>query len=147
VLVGDVVVGTIGEIHPSVAAAFGIEGRVVAAEMDLAPLVIDRGPWQFEAPSAFPPVIFDMAFIVDASTPASDLLASATHACGDLLEEVTVFDVFRSADIGDGRKSLALRFRVRAADRTLTDEEAAPIRVAIAEAVSKDVGGTLRGAL
>ncbi|MGI9643000.1 MAG: phenylalanine--tRNA ligase subunit beta, partial [Acidimicrobiia bacterium] len=59
ILIDGVVVGVVGEVHPAVAADFGLTGRVVAAEIDLAELLIDRGHWMFESPSAYPPNVFD----------------------------------------------------------------------------------------
>jgi phenylalanyl-tRNA synthetase beta chain len=70
---------------------------------------------------------------------------SASAAAGEYLESIRVFDVFEGASVGEGMKSLALAFRFRAPDRTLTDEEAAPIRKAIAEMVVARTGGSLRG--
>ncbi|MGI9665629.1 MAG: phenylalanine--tRNA ligase subunit beta [Acidimicrobiia bacterium] len=145
ILVGDVVVGAVGEIHPSVAEAFGLSGRVVAAEFDLGELLIDRGPWQFEPPSIYPPVVFDLSFSVDDGVPANAVLSSIRGAAGPHLESTRVFDVFRGESIGEGKKSLAVAIRLRAPDRTLTDEDAGPIRVHIAQAVAADVGGELRG--
>lgn len=144
-LVGSEVIGSVGEIHPSVAASYGLTGRIVAAEMELVELLVDRGPWTFAPPSVYPPIVFDMAFIVDESTPASDVIDAARHGAGELAEGIRVFDVFRGGSIGDGRVSLALAFTLRAPDRTLTDEDAAPIRRAIADAVAERVGGELRG--
>lgn len=145
--VGTDVVGTVGEIHPTVAASFGLGGRIVAAEMELVELLVDRGAWQFERPSVYPPVVFDMAFIVDEETPAADVIAAARDGAGPLAEEIRVFDVFRGAAVGEGRTSLALAFTLRDPDRTLTDEDAAPIRRSIADAVADRVGGELRGEL
>jgi phenylalanyl-tRNA synthetase beta chain len=146
-LIGDVVIGTVGEVHPGVVRSFGLEGRVVAGELDLDPLLVDRGPWTYIPPSVFPPVIFDMAFIVDTEVPANVAVATAAAACDDLLEDASVFDVFEGESIGDGKKSIAIRFRLRSADHTLTDEEVAPVRRAIAEKVASDIGGSLRGEL
>jgi phenylalanyl-tRNA synthetase beta chain len=147
ILVGDVVIGAIGEVHPNVVGAFGLDGRVVAGELDLAELLVDRGHWEFAAPSVYPPIIFDLAFSVDAGVPADDVIRSARDGAGPLLEDVHVFDVFRGASVGEGRTSIALSFRLRAPDRTLTDEEAAPIRKRIADVVAARTGAVLRGEL
>ena len=146
-LIGGVAVGALGEIHPSVAQLFGLHGRVVGCEIDLAELVIDRGAWTYRPPSVFPPAIFDMAFIVHASTPASSLTAVITEAAGDLLEHLSIFDVFTGETIGVGRKSLAVNIRLRAPDRTLTDEDAGVVRRSIAASVTGQLGGELRGEL
>lgn len=145
--VGSDVIGTVGEIHPTVASSFGLSGRVVAAEMELVELLVDRGAWQFERPSVYPPIVFDMAFIVSNDTAAADVIAAARAGAGPYTEDVRVFDVFRGDSIGPDRTSLALAFTLRAPDRTLTDEDAAPIRRAIADAVAGRVDGELRGEL
>jgi phenylalanyl-tRNA synthetase beta chain len=146
-LIGGVVVGALGEIHPSVAETFGLHGRVVGCELDLAEFLTDRGAWEYVPPSIFPPVIFDMAFIFDETTPASEATSVVSAAAGELLEHLSVFDVFSGESIGAGKKSIAMNIRLRAHDRTLTDEDAAGVRRAIASAVAERVNGTLRGEL
>lgn len=147
IVVGDAVIGAIGEIHPSVANDFGLAGRVVAAEADLAELLVDRGHWVFEAPSAYPPIVFDLAFTVADQVPAARIIDAASDAAGPMLEDLRVFDVFRGATIGEGSYSIAMAFTLRADDRTLTEDDAARVRRTIVEAVEASTGGTLRGAL
>ena len=67
------------------------------------------------------------------------------RAAGDVLEEVRLFDVFRSDALGAGRKSLAFALRFRAADRTLTDDEVSEIRRRCVEAAAREHRGELRG--
>jgi len=147
IMSGDVRIGTVGEISPSIATSFGLSGRVVVAEVDIADLVADRGHWQYEIPSNFPPVVFDMAFATPNTVPASEVLEAADAAAGDLLEHSQLFDVFSGESLGDGLVSYAINFRLRAPDRTLTDDEVGPVRMAIAEAVASATGATLRGEL
>lgn len=147
VLVGDSVIGVLGEINPGVAAAFGLSGRVVAAEIDVADLTLDRGAWTYRQPSPFPPTIFDMAFNVSVEVPAAAVLSAARSGAGSDLESLHIFDVFAGGTIADGQKSIALRFVLRADDRTLTDEETGDVRKSIAESVATSVGGELRGTL
>lgn len=145
IVIDGVVIGAVGEIHPNVSEAFGISGRVVAAEFDLDALLFESTPWQFDPPSVFPPVVFDLAFAVNVQVASSDLLQAVRRGAAGLLEDVTVFDVFEGESIGEGRKSIAVRIRLRAVDRTLTDEDVVPIRKAIADSVAKSTGGELRG--
>jgi phenylalanyl-tRNA synthetase beta chain len=144
-LAGGAPVGVVGEIHPGVAARFGVEGRVAAGEFDLDALAADPGLRRFRSPSPFPPVVFDLAFEVDASVSAGALLEVVAEAGGSILESVELFDVFSGAPLAEGRKSLAVRLVVRDPERTLTDEEVAPVRSRVAEAVSEGLGGSLRG--
>ncbi len=145
VVLDDAVIGTVGEIAPAVAEAFGLSGRVVVAEMDLAPFIAERGHWQYEPPSPFPPVVFDMAFAASTDVPGAAVLAAARRGAGSLLEHSVLFDVFSGESVGEGLVSYAINFRLRAPDRTLTDEEVAPVRRAIADEVFDATGATLRG--
>jgi phenylalanyl-tRNA synthetase beta chain len=147
IVVGGATIGAIGEVHPKVAEAFGLRGRVVAAEVDLAELIAYRGHWRFTPPSIYPPVTFDLAFAVPDMVPASAVVTAAREGAGAMLEDIRLFDVFRGDAVGEGRRSLAMAFTMRAPDRTLTDEEARPLRKAIAETVSSRTGATLRGEL
>ncbi|MEA2273093.1 MAG: phenylalanyl-tRNA synthetase beta chain, partial [Solirubrobacteraceae bacterium] len=61
------------------------------------------------------------------------------------LERVELFDVYRGAQVGEGRVSLALHCEFRAADRTLTDEEVAREREQVTAALEQELGATLRG--
>ena len=147
ILMGEDVVGTVGELHPEVASAFGLAGRVVIGEVELSKLVAERGPWTYVPPSVFPPVVFDMAFIVDKAVAAQAVVDVARTAATDLLESVTVFDVFEGGSIDVARKSIALRFWLRAPDRTLSEAETGPVLRNIAQAVETHLGGELRGAV
>jgi phenylalanyl-tRNA synthetase beta chain len=148
VTIGGEMIGIVGEIDPAVAARrSGLEGRVIAGEIDIAPLVVDRGDWTFEPTSTYPPQVFDLAFDVAAAVPASAVLNAVDESAGELLERLEVFDVYTGDAVGDGRKSIAVNLTLRASDRTLSDEEIAPLRRAIAAAVESATGGTLRGEL
>ena len=72
---------------------------------------------------------------------------AVTDSAGSVLESVELFDVYAGDSLGEGRKSLAVKLVLRAPDRTLSDEEAAPIRRDIVTAVEAATGGTLRGEL
>ncbi len=140
------VIGVVGELHPRVAAAFGLEGRVAAGEIDIDRMLEHHTEWDFKPPSPYPPALFDLAFEVDESVPARSLIDVIDEAAGPLLERRDVFDVFSGPPLADGRKSIAIRFMFRAPDRTLTDEEVAPMRRAIVDAVTGRVDAKLRGA-
>ncbi len=141
---GDAI-GVVGELHPAVAEAFGLPGRVAVGEIALERVLAVPEFWRFRAASPYPPVIFDLAFELDGSLPAARLMEAVRSAAGDLLERLDVFDVFSGPPLAEGRKSVAVRLVFRAADRTLTDEEMQPVRRRIAEAVTDEVGGSLRG--
>ncbi|NYI85424.1 phenylalanyl-tRNA synthetase beta chain [Saccharopolyspora hordei] len=141
--VGDTVVGHAGELHPKVVEALGLPKRTCAMEMDLDALpLVDRRP----APkiSAYPPVLMDVALVVDSGVAATDLIEAVREGGGDLLEDVRLFDVYQGEQLGEGKKSLALALRFRAPDRTLKQEEATEARDAAVKAAADRLGATLR---
>jgi phenylalanyl-tRNA synthetase beta chain len=136
--------GLVGELHPAVARTFDLAGRIAVAELELDRLIGPLDLWQFQAPSLYPPAIFDLAFDVEDSVPAATLVGTTAAAAGLDLEEVGVFDEYRGAALGVGRKSLAVRYQLRAADRTLSTEEVSEVRAAIIAAAAA-WGWRLRG--
>ncbi|MCB2223918.1 MAG: phenylalanine--tRNA ligase subunit beta [Actinobacteria bacterium] len=144
-MAGGAPVGVVGEIHPSVAARFDVAGRVAAGEIDLGALAAMAPGTGFDVPSAMPPVVFDLAFDLPEQAAAADLLAVVAEAGGPTVESAELFDVFTGGPLDEGRKSLAVRLTVRDPERTLTDEEVAPLRTAVAEAVAARLKGRLRG--
>ncbi|MEN8233666.1 MAG: phenylalanine--tRNA ligase subunit beta [Actinomycetota bacterium] len=147
VILRDEVIGTVGELHPAVATHHGIEGRAIIGEIEVERLIGEREAWRFNAPSAYPPQVFDLAFEVDSSVAASVLLDAIDAAGSGLVEERRIFDVYEGEPIPAGRKSIAISLSVRAPDRTLSDEDVAPIRKQIVDSVVTATGGTLRGAV
>jgi len=144
VLVAGQDIGWIGEVHPLVCREWDLEGAA-GFEIDLAPLVAASpyGEERYEDVISYPEVAQDVAVVVDESVPAAQVRAAVVEGGGDLLRSAEVFDLYRGEQAGEGRKSLALRLSFRAKDRTLTDEEVAERREAIAAAIEK-IGGSLR---
>ncbi|GAB3475022.1 phenylalanine--tRNA ligase subunit beta [Amycolatopsis cihanbeyliensis] len=141
--VGERTVGHAGELHPKVVEALGLPARMAAMELDLdaIPLPDDR-----PAPSisAYPPVLLDVALVVDAEVPSAELAEVLRHGAGELLEDVALFDDYRGDQVGEGKRSLAYKLRFRAPDRTLTAEEATKARDAAVSAAAERFGATLR---
>jgi phenylalanyl-tRNA synthetase beta chain len=94
---------------------------------------------------SYPPVRQDLAVILAADVPAGRAAEVIRAAGGDLLTGAEVFDVYTGAQVGEGRRSLAFALTFRAADRTLTDEDVAPLRERIVGALRDELGGELRG--
>ncbi len=141
-----IVVGTIGEVSNEVIADIGAVGPVVACELDVGALLAAVRRERRSGPvSRYPAATIDLAFVVDDAVPAVDLEATIARAAGDLLEDLRLFDVFRSDALGTGRVSLAFALRFRAPDRTLTDEEVGALRAAVIDAVRAVHGADLRG--
>ena len=143
---GEQALGFVGELHPLTARRYGFDDPVVCMELDLDRLCERLG----EAPRAlplseFPPLRQDIAVVVPDEYAASDVLAAARAAGGELLSDAQVFDVWRDAEaLGPGRRSLALRLTFQAQDRTLSDEEVRPFREAIVAHLREVVGAELR---
>jgi phenylalanyl-tRNA synthetase beta chain len=145
VAAGGEAAGWIGELHPLVCREWDLD-QATAFEVDLAALVAaaKTGEETFEDVTTFPAVYQDIAVVVPDGLPAAELRAAVTRGGGDLLRTAHVFDLYEGEQVGEGRKSIALRLEFRAADRTLTDDEVAGRRGAI-EAELEEIGGELRG--
>ena len=145
-LVDGAAAGVVGEIAPDVVAALGLGGPVVGFELDLGVMFGgERRAAQMGDVSRYPASGVDLAFVVDADVPAAEIAATLRAAAGELLEEIHLFDVFRSEALGGERVSLAFALRFRAADRTLTDEEVAGMRQRCIDAVERSHHAELRG--
>ena len=138
--------GWIGEIHPLVAAEWDLDETVAAFELDLDAVAV-RPTTLYRPVSGFPDVREDLAVVVSDKVSAAELIDAVRGAGRPLLADVEVFDVYRDpGKLGEGNVSLALRLTYRATDRTLTDEEVAERRQAIAGAVERELGGRIRAA-
>jgi phenylalanyl-tRNA synthetase beta chain len=145
IVVDGRVVGHAGELHPAVCAALDLPGRTAAMELVLDDVALP-GVVTTPAVSSYPPALIDVALVVDAATPAAEVQRALTDGAGELLEGVRLFDVYTGAQVGDGRKSLAYKLTFRAADRTLTVEEAVAARDAAVGVAAQRLGAALRGA-
>ncbi len=143
---GKTVLGSFGELHPVVRDQLELDGPpVLAAELDLeAVLSAIQGRYTMQPVPAFPPVLEDIAIIVDEACPAGDLEAAIRQAGGALLADVKLFDIYRGEQIGAGKKSLAYNLTYQAADRTLTDKDATQIRQRIVKKLEQVFGARLR---
>ncbi|NNL13583.1 MAG: phenylalanine--tRNA ligase subunit beta [Acidimicrobiia bacterium] len=142
VVKGEEVIGYVGELHPAAARSFDLTGRIAVFEIEVDPLLAEPPWWGFRPPSVYPPQKFDLAFEMDSALPAADLMAAVRSSLGAELESVRLFDEF---DLGGGRKSLAVTVAVRAADHTLTDDEAQGFRHTIIDHVQSELAVKLRG--
>ena len=144
--VGGVSVGNVGEVDPGVLEAFEVPERVAWLEVDLDTLLaLPHGDKPYGRVSRYPSSDIDLAFAVDEGTPAAAVDACLREAGGDLLVDLSLFDVFRGDVVGEGRRSLAFTLRLQAGDRTLTDAEVAEVRSRCIAAVEGSLPATLRG--
>ncbi|MFI9173489.1 phenylalanine--tRNA ligase subunit beta [Streptomyces lincolnensis] len=143
----ETVVGHAGELHPRVLKALGLPARTSAMELNLDVLesVGDDTP---RAPSisTFPVATQDVALVVPREVPHAEVETALREGAGELLEAIRLFDVYENDEqLGEGRKSLAYALRFRAADRTLTVDEASAARDAAVALAGERTGAVLRG--
>lgn len=143
-----ITLGWFGELHPAMAAELDIDFPVAAFEIDLDAIPEPRQKATRTKPalalSSLMPLTRDFAFVVDASVTAATILRAARGADKALIKDVTIFDVFEGAHLGEGRKSVAIAVTIQPSDKTLTEEDIDSISAAIVAAVTKSTGGVLR---
>ena len=146
VLAGGEVIGVFGAIHPTVAARYGLSGEVLTAELQFEKLfaAIETEKLYHPLPK-FPASTRDIAVLVDDSVPAAAMQAAIEQAAGAILENVKLFDVYKGKGIPEGKKSVAYSLSMRAADRTLTDEECDKAMKNALAALESSFGAVLRG--
>lgn len=118
-------IAVLGEIHPVVAENYGIGVKAYVAQVDFNMILKHCDSKKFYKPlPRFPASNRDLAFVCDESIPVLTLQKAIGNAVGEILEEITLFDVYVGEQIASGMKSVAFNIRMRAANRTLTDDEA-----------------------
>ncbi len=144
VSIAGVPIGWIGEVHPLVCREWDIEAAA-GFEIATAALVgaATVGEEIYEDVTTFPAVHQDLAVVVPVEVAAVAVRDAVLEGGGELLRSAGVFDLYEGEQLGEGRKSLALRLEFRAPDRTLTDEEVAGLRDAIKARLGQ-IGGSLR---
>ncbi len=141
---GELSVGWVGELNPLVARSWDLEGGA-GFELDLAPLIEASavGRERYRDVTTHPAVYEDIAVVVPEEVAAARVREAVIAGGGELLASAEVFDLYHGEQVGEDRKSLALRLAFRAPERTLTDEEVAERREAIRVELGK-IGGSLR---
>ena len=146
VLYNDTEIGMLGEIHPQVKENYDFpEQPLLAAVLDvevISPLVPDR--FYIESVPVFPPVLEDLAFVVDEQVQVQDVRDIIQSAGGKTVTKINLFDVYRGGQAGQGKKSLAFSLTYQVSDRTLTDKEVARIRKKIIRQLEEKIGAQLR---
>lgn len=144
VLVGETLIGHAGQLHPAVIERAGLPKGTCAVELNLDAIPVTAA---LPAPrvSPFPAVFQDLALVVDEKVTAQSVADAVREGAGELLEDIALFDVYTGPQVGEGRKSLAFALRFRAADRTLTEDEASAARDAAVIRAGEAVGAALRG--
>ena len=138
--------GVFGAIHPVVSKKYGISGEVLAAELNMNALCDAADPTRlYQALPKFPASTRDIAVLCDDAIPVAHLENAIRKAAGKILERVELFDVYRGEQVPAGKKSVAYSLVLRAADRTLTDEECDTATKKALGALETEFGAVLRG--
>jgi phenylalanyl-tRNA synthetase beta chain len=150
ILSGDKQVGIFGELHPQVRERYDWPvtykaTQILAADLDM-DVLLSRMPALYETAPVpeYPPVLEDLALVVEESLPAERVAELIRQTGGKVLREVRLFDVYHGEKIGAGRKSLAYSLTYQATDKTLSDKDVAGIRTRILRRLEQELGAKLR---
>ena len=149
-LSGETQIGVFGELHPQVRERFDWPvtykaNQILAADLDLDALLALIPALTETAPvPEFPPVLEDLALVVDESLPAERVAEIIRNTGGKVIADVRLFDVYRGEKIGVGKKSLAYSITYQAGDKTLSDKDVAGIRAHILRRLEQELGAKLR---
>ncbi|MEO8266436.1 MAG: phenylalanine--tRNA ligase subunit beta [Ilumatobacteraceae bacterium] len=142
--VGRDVIGVVGEVHPDVLDAYGVDERVALLELNLSVLLAnDAKVAAWKPTSRFPSSDLDLAFATPHSVIAEKVEKAIKQAAGALLVDVALFDVYRGPGLPADTRSLAYRLRLQALDHTLSDTELTEVRNKVVAGAGK-LGVTLR---
>ncbi|MBE6707033.1 MAG: phenylalanine--tRNA ligase subunit beta [Ruminococcaceae bacterium] len=146
ICVGDKVIGVFGEVHPLVLKNYDIDVPVYAAELDFDAIFDMMDPNKLYTPlPKYPATTRDFSFVCEEALEVGTVFKVAKKAGGKLVEDVALFDIYRGPQVGENKKSVSIRVTLRAADRTLTVEEAEKTATKILSALEAELGITLRG--
>lgn len=138
-------VGTLGQIHPLVAANYGIDAELYYADLKFDALFASRGADpEYQPLPKFPAVTRDIAVLVDKAVTVGAMESSIQAAAKGLLKDVTLFDIYEGAKLPTGKKSVAFNLVLRADDRSLTAQEADDEVNLVLERLKKDFDAMLR---
>jgi len=144
--VDGALIGHLGEVHPQVKGNYKLPDKPLpAAILDINTL-LERVDdlYNVEPVPDQPPVLEDLALVVDDDLPAQDVQALIEQTGGNTLRDVRLFDVYRGEQLGEGKKSLAYSLVYQHPEKTLTDKEVLKIRNKIVKRLEKEIGAQLR---
>ncbi len=138
-------VGVFGELHPTVRERLDLPvARAMLAELDLDALIAAARQPAFRSLSRFPATVQDLSIVVPSEVPEARVAALIRRGAGDLLESLTLFDLYTGSQVGEGRRSLTYHLTLRAYDRTLSDEVLVKLRKKIIGGLEREIGATIR---
>jgi phenylalanyl-tRNA synthetase beta chain len=145
IFAGDKAIGVFGEVHPLVLNNYDISTPVYAAELDFDAIfaMMDTNKVYTPLPK-YPATTRDFSFVCDEALEVGTIFAEMNKAGGKLVEDISLFDIYRGPQVGENKKSVSIRVTLRAADRTLTVEEAEKVSAKILKALQTHLGIALR---
>ena len=150
ILSGDKQLGIFGELHPQVRERYDwpvsySHTPILAADLDMdAILALVPALYEVSSVPEFPPILEDLALVVDENLPAERVAELIRQTGGKVVSSVHLFDVYRGEKIGSGKKSLAYSITYQANDKTLSDKDVAGIRTHILRRLEHELGALLR---
>lgn len=142
---GNRLIGSLGELHPTVQENYDISAPVYYLELNYEALIGARKPrGTAQVPSRFPSTFRDIAMLLPAELPASEIIACVNGVKAAELEGVEIFDVYTGGNIAKGEKSIAIRVRYGSKERTLTDEEVTRLHQRVIDTLAKKLNVSFR---
>lgn len=141
---GETPIGYLGEVHPTVQKNYEIGTRTYVAKLlidEMQPLA--QTEITYQPLPKFPAITRDLSLVCADEVPVGDLQAAMKKAVGNILEQITLFDVYKGEQIAAGMKSVSFSIRIRSHEGTLTDEQADAAMKRVLKAL-KEHGATLR---
>ena len=145
ITVDGVDIGVMGQVHPLVAANYGMDSEVFCAELNLTKMMGLLLPEPTYVPlPKYPAVSRDLALVCDEEVTVAQAEKVIAAAAGKLLRDVKLFDIYRGVGVPTGKKSMAFSLELRADDRTLTDSDSEAVTSKVLKALEDQLGATLR---
>lgn len=142
---GDVLLGSLGELHPTVQENFGFSAPLYYFELDFERLVrLSRDVTSVTSPPRFPETFRDIAMIADSDIQAGSIIECIKGSRIAEMGAVEIFDIYEGANIPPGKKSIAVRVRYLSPERTLTDEEVNRLHQRVVDNLLKRINITIR---
>lgn len=139
------VYASFGQVHPTVAKNYEVPKNTLYAEIDMDKLLaLPEKRFNIKPVPKFPIVERDLAVVVKEQISNEDLTTAIKSACGKLFYDVKLFDIYRSASLGEGMKSMAYNIRLSDENKTLTDEEVTEVIAKVLKALKFRYGASLR---
>lgn len=139
------VIGSFGKVHPAVMDAYGLQGEVYVAEIDLSSFIDNAvEPVRYKPIPKFPVVERDLAVVVDEAVTVGELMDCIHLAGGAVCESAELFDIYRGAQVGEGKKSVAFNLRLCSDSGTLVDAQIQEIMNNIVNALGEKFSAKLR---